>query len=159
MYRAATEPAPFVVISRASRVVAHDRRTGTPVWELVLDESNIHSGPVRCAIEGERVIIASTGPKQSAWNPTAEGVVTCVDYRTGRVLWEQRIPTGLSVVLVVPTMLIEGGQVIVTAGASACAMSLHDGTPQWSQTLPTATVTTTTCGIAIPGQAIYSDRS
>lgn len=158
MYRAPVDLSPLVVVTCGNRIVAHDRRTGNAIWELVLDAINVHNGCVRCAVEGERVVVASTGPQEGVWSAVAEAIVTCVDYRTGQKLWEQRIHTGLNSVQVVPSLLIEAGQVLVTAGAQLCAMSLEDGAPHWSQPLRTATVTTTTCGLAVPGHAVYTDR-
>lgn len=159
MYRAPAEASPLVVITCGNRVVAHDRRTGNAIWELVLDENNVHNGCARCIVEGERVVVASTGPGKGGWSNVTDAAVTCVDYRTGRRIWEQRIHTGLNAVNVVPSLLIEGGQVIVTVGGTVCAMSLEDGAPHWQQPLRLTAMTTTTCGIAVPGQAVYSDRS
>lgn len=159
MYRAPAEASPLVVVTCANRVVAHDRHTGHAVWELVLHENAVHNGCVRCVVEGERVVVTSTGPHKSTFNTEAEAVVTCVDYRTGRLLWEQRIHTGLTSVLVVPSLLVDGGQVLVTTGNKLCAMSLEDGTPHWSQPLRATIATSTTCGLAVPGHATQSDRS
>lgn len=158
MYRAAAEPSPLVLVTAGNTVVAHDRRSGMPVWELVVDEVNIHHGGARCAIEAERVIVVAVGPQESSWSSVSEAIVTCLDYRTGAALWERRIHTGRNAAQVSPSVLIEAGQVLVVAGGQLCAMSLDDGHPQWAQPVRTSTITSTSSGLAVPGVSVPPDR-
>lgn len=158
MYRSAPTSSPLLVVTHGNRVVAHDRHTGAAVWELVTNEQNRAHCGVRTTITGDRVIVASAGPIQGSWTADAPAMITCLDYATGTPLWERSIDAGLNVGHVSPTVLIDGGQVLVTTGHRVCAFALADGTPQWQAPMRSEAHESIPAGLALPDLTVHADR-
>ncbi len=161
MYRTQTEAAPLLVVVSSASVEALDRRTGRVVWSHVLAAANQRSAVCpRVLVEDELVILLSAGdlPTGMFSNATVPGIVTCLDYRTGRVRWEQRFDDRTVITQFTGTLLVDAGQVVVALPTLVFAYSMADGTPQWRHEIAGAVVSRSTA-LALPGTAAQGDRT
>lgn len=160
MYRAQPESAPILLVVSPASIEAVDRRTGRLLWRHALSSSN-HRGAIasRIVVEGERVVVLSAGDLPTGWlaNATVPGIVTCLDYRTGRLAWQQRFDVGTVITNFAGTLLVDSGQVLVALPTCVFAYSLADGAPQWRHDIAAPQVTGSTA-LALPGLAAQADR-
>ena len=112
-------------------LVAHDARTGNPLWQAALApeyQNPMGNGPRGTpAIAGDRVF-AFTG----------EGILACVSFDDGKVLWSRDVVTELGAEPAGYGMacspLVVGNSVIVTVGApeaTVAAFDLRSGKLAW----------------------------
>lgn len=140
-----------------------DRSTGEALWRWQTSATprpGFHAIP-RLLVEQEHVIVfaGSQLPNKSAWQsrPEHAGAVSCLDYRTGRLRWEQPVDIGLQAQRCNVTLLIDAGQVVVGFATHVLAYALEDGTPQWRHEIVEATNVTASVALALPGLAVQAD--
>lgn len=85
-------------------------------------------------------------------------MITCLDYASGRPLWEHRIAAEQNVAHVSPSVLVDDGQVLVGSGRQLFGFSLEDGTPQWSAPFRSGANGALGCGLALPDLTVHADR-
>ena len=158
MYRAPAPPSPLVLVTTGNRIVAHDRTTGAPVWELLTARINTTHGGVRGLVEGDRVYVFSAGETEGGWSANAPLVITCLEYASGTPLWERVVELGANVAFVTPTVLLDGGQILVVCANRLLAFSPEDGTPQWAQPVRTEAQIGSPAGLCIRGATAHADR-
>jgi outer membrane protein assembly factor BamB len=96
-----TSPSPerlLLIVGLASEVVAHDRRSGQIVWRTPLPDKNVRN--MSLLVEEGRVIVATPTP-----------ALYCLDYATGRGLWQRALSTGPY--STPPQLLLDEGQLFV----------------------------------------------
>ena len=140
-----------------------DRRTGKAAWRWqtsATPRAGFHAIP-RLFVEQEHVIVFAGGvlPNKSAWQTRLEyaGSVSCLDYRTGRLRWEQPVDLGLQGQRCNVTLLIDSGQVVVGFATHVLAFALENGAPQWRHDIREATNATSAVALALPGLAVQAD--
>lgn len=148
MYRSVATTRPLVVVTHQNLVIAYDRRTGAEVWKF---GALLLHGRARTTIADDRVLVAVPGiVKFGLVTASKTGLVlTCLDYATGRTMWQQSVEAAT----VSPSVLVEGDQVLVSTNR-LCAFALADGTPQWQ----TATGATHSTGLALPDFTVHADH-
>ncbi|AKT39606.1 uncharacterized protein CMC5_037550 [Chondromyces crocatus] len=136
MYRDPPSDAPLVLTAINGVVVAYDRLSGRQVWRFQATLQGVEHAPTLCVVEGQRVVSVSAKEVRTAmlsWTAAAE--VNCLDYLTGGRLWTCDAVGEKGIGLYTATLLVSGGQVLVTQGTQLFAFSLLNGTLQWQQPL------------------------
>jgi outer membrane protein assembly factor BamB len=154
MYRELPEPSPLVLLLSGNQVLAHRRGDGELAWQCTLDRGGDAYRRSRCVIAADRVIIASAG-QISGWSVTTVSHVRCVEYRTGRVLWDETPSTSSQQGFAVG-VLVEGDLVFVVTSGILSALDLATGKLAWSRAIaPVERVGS--MALALPGQAMEVD--
>ena len=160
MYRDASTPGNLLLVATGGTLVAYDRRSGRVAWRFEAgDHSAAYSG-TRCVVEGNRVVTASSLSVESMWSADALAVVTCLDYPTGRVLWQQRVEGKLNSSYFSATLLVDSGQVLFAHGPVLVAYDLESGAMQWSQPIEgrSGGPNSLASALIIPGRSEQADR-
>jgi outer membrane protein assembly factor BamB len=161
MYR--NDPAlvrPILVVITGAIVAAHDRVTGMPIWRHALAKPNLIRGRARCYIEQNWVIVVSASDSRSGiFIAATDALVECLDYATGRVVWQQLIPARTDASFVQPVAIIDQGQVLIACTSYLVAFNLATGTLLWNQQIGDPDFPNVAAGLALPGISAHADLS
>ncbi|AKT43591.1 PQQ-binding-like beta-propeller repeat protein [Chondromyces crocatus] len=161
MYREPPAQSPLVITALNGVLVAHDRMTGRPAWRFEATRTSAHTSPTLCIVEGPRVVSVSCKLPHTKWkSPNAASEINCLDYLTGRLLWTRDVTTHENINVYSATLLVEGGQVLLTHGDRLFACALEDGALLWEQPLQGGMGEghPKLSALAVPGRAAQADR-
>lgn len=159
MYRAPANDAPLLLVVAGNLVKALDRRTGAVAWSLPIADNNRRQNLApRIWVEHERVIVVASSDMKGTWSADVLGVVTCVDYRSGRIQWQQTFDVNTNAGHFRSTVLVDAGQLLLATSAHVFAFSLEDGALQWVHEGDVNSVNVTASALALPGVAVQADR-
>lgn len=159
MYRDEPSVAPLLIFVSGSRVEAVDRGHGKMVWAYTLAAANLeHRVAVRLWVGAGRVIVVSSADVPGFFSPLAPCVVTCLDYLSGRKLWEQPFDVGSSPPAFRCSILVDGGQLLIGTRNQLLAFAFDDGNPLWQRRVAAAEEAALAPAMGVPGSVVQSDR-
>jgi len=138
MYRTGTNPHPLVVSAFNGKVAAYDRASGRTVWVWEGERpcKEAHVQPTHVVLTGTQVFVLTVVRDENGGflsRATVHVAVTALDDATGRVLWSQLVRREQTVYAFAATILVDGGQVMLSHGDLIMAMSAENGQVQWSR--------------------------
>ena len=152
MYRASPSPSPFVLTAVDGTVTAYARGTGEAVWTFRVPDGQMDFRHVtRLAADEHRVILVAARMNESGMFASADGTahICCLEYATGRLLWQHQVKAGRNIAHFTATLLIDGGQVFLVHGDALLAFALETGQPMWQRRVERATANNGTVPVAL----------
>ena len=137
MYRDVTDEGPTLVAAFGGKVFGLSKQTGKRIWEYRMKDGNKEQ-VVRVALQAGRVYVLADR-------------LACLDYATGKVLWEAPVPGGCSFGM----LLVEGDRMFIAESGEVACVSTHDGRLLWFEEFKgegRASV-----ALAIDGEAVQGD--
>ncbi|WP_044238384.1 outer membrane protein assembly factor BamB family protein [Chondromyces apiculatus] len=160
MYRNPPAASLLVITAVGGLVTAYERTSGRRVWTFEATRRGANHGVTLCHVEDQRVICVSAKMVDSMWAADGLAEINCLDYLTGRHLWQQEVTTGANVGYYTATVLIEAGQVLIAHNTVLFAFVLENGAFMWQQPIDGAHAAgiTMPVSVAVPGRATQADR-
>ena len=161
MYRAPVTTGSLALAAAGGTIEAYDRGTGRTAW--VYPQTPVEGGVephycTRCVVEGQRVVAVFIRIN-GGWTHYGAAEVVCIDYPTGRVLWQQALDVkmnlGPNVGACTATVLVDSGQVLVSHANVVAAYALENGAMQWNRRFDAGLPNGRALGVAlaVPGCA------
>lgn len=162
MYRAPPSPSPFVFTAVDGTVTAHARGTGEVAWAFRVPDGQMDFRHVtRIVADEHRVVLVAARMDESGMFASADGTahLCCLEYATGRVLWNHQVKGGRNIAQFTATLLIDGGQVLLVHDGALLAFALETGQLMWHRRIERATTNAgaVPVALAVSGQAQQGD--
>ena len=105
----------------------------------------------RLAADEHRVILVAARMDEYGMFASADGTahICCLEYATGRLLWQHQVKAGHNIAQFTATLLIDGGQVFLVHGDGLLAFSLETGQPMWQRRVERATANNGSIPVAL----------
>lgn len=160
MYREAHTPLLFSAFDGS--VTAYARTTGDVAWTFRVPDGQMdYRLFTRIAATDRYVVIVAARMNESGFFASADGTAQlyCLDYATGRRIWNQAVTAGTNIAHFTATLLVDGEQVFLAHGSVLAVYALATGAPQWQRPLERVKggPSVTPVALAVSGNAEQAD--
>jgi outer membrane protein assembly factor BamB len=156
-----SNPSQFVLTAVDGTVTAHLRATGEVAWTYRVPEGKAdHRHVTRIYADEHRVVMVAARMNEPGMFATADATahVCCLEYATGKLLWEHAVKANQVISHFTATLLVEGGQVFVVHAEILVVLALETGKLMWQRRLDRVEERfPVSVSLAVPGLARQGD--
>ncbi len=135
-YRVAHVASPLVFTAVDGTVTAYARTSGEVAWEFRVPDGRVdfRIGTRLCA-DDRYVVVVAARMNETGFFAAAAAIahVCCLEYATGRLLWQQGVKASQNIGQFTATLLLDGAEVFLAHSDVLVAFTLETGQLLWQQ--------------------------